>query len=197
MIGGIANANAPHVGGPPGAAVIGPAVFEIQLIGPGAAGLHARALTYGYSEDGAREPVHAAAKFQAGGANAEQSGFLSSAVRVPDCATSMWLTGQPRVGTTVTFCRNGQSGCHDCMWVSLFPGPTSVGNLIAPIGFPLLAVLNGNVFTSLPLCFPLAIPDDPNLSGVPVYFVLATMDDNGPSGIPTFSFGDVFTVRLL
>ncbi|MFO1053002.1 MAG: hypothetical protein U1F36_12380 [Planctomycetota bacterium] len=195
--GGVANAAAPWIGGPPGAAAIGPVTFVIDLVGPGAGNVNARALTYGYSENGARDPVHAAAKFQAGGATATASGWITSATRVADCATSMWLLGEPRVGTTVTFCRNGQRACHDCMWVSLFPGPTSVGGITAPIGFPLLAVLSGSYFTELPLCFPMQIPDDPNLSGVPVYFLIATMDDNGPTGIPTFSFGDVFTVRLL
>lgn len=195
--GGIANAAAIRVGGPPGAAVIGPATFVIQLSGPGAANIHARAITYGYSENGARAATHAAAKFQAAGASANESGWIGAPTHVEDCATSIWLTSEPRIGTTVTLCRNGQLGCHDCMWVSLLPGPTQVGDIVAPIGFPLLAVLTGTFFTQMPLCFPIQIPGDPALSGLPIYFVLATTDSTASFGIPAFSFGEVFTVRLL
>lgn len=194
--GGIANPAATRVGGPVGAAVIGPATFVIEFVGPGAASLNARAISYGWSDAGRRPAVNAGAKFQAGGANAEESGYLGSTTSIPDCATSMWLVGDPRVGTTVTFCRNGQRGCHDCLWVSLFPGPTSVGGITAPIGLPLLLVLSGDVFTQLPLCLPLSIPGDTGLIGLQVYFVLATAQTGGGLGIPTYSFGDVFVVRL-
>ncbi|MBI5851554.1 MAG: hypothetical protein HZB39_11110 [Planctomycetes bacterium] len=194
--GGIANPAATRVGGPPGAAVVGPATFVVEFTGPGAESLNARAITYGWSNNAPRDGVHAAAKFQAGGSSADESGFIGSTNRLDDCATSMWLVGDPLVGSTVTFCRNGQRGCHDCMWVSLFPGPTNVGGITAPIGLPLLAVLSGSVFDQFPLCFPLTIPGDPGLVGLRVYFVLATAQGESSLGIPTYSFGDVFTVRL-
>lgn len=194
--GGIANPAATRVGGPVGAAVIGPVTFVIEFVGPGAESLNARAISYGWSDNGPRPGVNAGAKFQAGGQGADESGFIGSTASIPDCATSMWLVGEPLVGSTVTFCRNGQRGCHDCLWVSLFPGPTSVGGITAPIGLPLLAVLSGNVFDQFPLCFPLTIPGDPGLVGLRVYFVLATAQGESSLGIPTYSFGDVFTVRL-
>ncbi len=185
--------------GPSHRAVQGPVTFEIDCAGPGAANANARAFAYGFSVNGPRAGVSVGAKFQAGGRGAEESGFLSSSQRPEDCATSMWLTGNPVVGGQVQFCRNGQRSCHDCLSISLHPGPTRVGDYLIPIGFPLLAVIDGGFFDTDERCIAYDIPNDPVLSGVRLYFVIATYYDDGNNqalGIPTVSFGDQFSFQI-
>ncbi|MBK8977448.1 MAG: hypothetical protein IPM29_16170 [Planctomycetes bacterium] len=194
---GIANAAATWNGGGAGSAVVGPVVFAIDLSGPGAANVNARALAYGFSENGPLAPLNAGAKFQAGGASADESGWIGSDTRPDDCATSMWVLGDPRVGGQITFCRNGLRGCHDCLWISLLPGPTQIAEYLVPIGFPLVAVIDSDVFTGLPRCVTYDIPNDPALSGLRLYFVIVTFEQNPLDGITAFSFGDVFTLRIL
>lgn len=172
--GGIANASAPYVGGPPGSTVTGPVEFVIQLAGPGVSNINAYSIAFGYSSNGARANVNVAGKFVAGGPSGDESGMVASG---DDCDCGSWLTAEARIGTTFELCQNGQAGCHDCLWVSLNAGPTSFGppfNLTANIGFPLIAVLDFDFPANNEICLPITLPNDQNLVGRTLYFEVVT-----------------------
>lgn len=172
--GAIANGLATNVGGPPGAAVVGPVVFVIQLSGPGVSNVNAGSIANGYSSGGARANVRVAAKFVAAGPNAAQSGMLASG---SECECGTWATAPARIGTTIQLCQNGQAGCHDCLWISGIAGPTRFGapfNLTSQVGFPLLAILDYDFGPNNEICTPIAIPNDPQLVGVTLYFDVLT-----------------------
>ncbi|MGE0142621.1 MAG: hypothetical protein AB7T19_04965 [Planctomycetota bacterium] len=171
---GLANAAATNVGGPAGAAVVGPLELQIQLTGPGIHTLNASAIAFGYSQSAAAASTNVAAKFQAAGIGAEESGVLGNAT---NCACGAWANGPARLGQPVTICQEGEAGCHDCVWVSLEAGPTPFGapfNLIAPIGLPILAVFDFDFPSNNRICFELDVPNDANLVGLTLYFATLT-----------------------
>jgi hypothetical protein len=171
---GLANAAATNIGGPPGAAVVGPLELQIQLAGPGIHTLNASAIAFGYSQSAALASTNVAAKFMAAGPGAEESGVLGNAA---NCACGAWANGPARLGERVTICQEGEAGCHDCVWVSLEAGPTPIGapfNLIAPIGLPILTQFDFDFPSNNRICFDLDVPNDPNLVGVTLYFATLT-----------------------
>jgi hypothetical protein len=167
--------------------------FVLQLSGPGVSTLISRSLALGYSEHGLRADVHAAGLFVGGGRHALDVGYLGSGV-IDFCSTSIWIVGEPRIGNTISFCQNGQRGCHDCLWASLNPGPTEFFGRTIPIGFPLFSVLDFGPFIGTSRCRNVFIPNDPGLAGAVFYFMILSRDPT--EGIASFSFGDVFPVPL-
>lgn len=172
---GIGNPLADTYAAPPGSVVIGPVTFRMRLDGPGVGSLSAQSIALGFSRFAPAYQVNAACKFQGGGANGDGSGFISNAVGNAGCRPSGWLTGPPRIGTSIGICLNGQPSCSGCFIGSLFPGPSIVGPFRIPIGLPLLfdvffPPLPGNSF----FCFPVDIPNDPGLVGRTIYVALAT-----------------------
>lgn len=169
---GIGNAAAPLLGGPPGSQVIGPVTFAIQLAGPGLATITADAIAFGLSQNPPAAAANAAAKFQAAGQNAQESGFLGGSAL---CTCSSWSPGPARLGGVLEFCWVGVPECHGCPWISLTAGPTRFGppfDLTAPIGFPPLAVIDVGAFSGRPECVRWSIPMDSRLAGLDLYFAI-------------------------
>jgi len=182
---GIANPNAPILGGPPGSQVLGPVTFVIDLQGPGLATMTADSIAFGLSQNAPARQANAAAKFQAAGQNGEESGFLGAG---QECTCASWSPGPARIGGTLKYCRVGTPTCHDCLWISDTVGPTVFGppiNLTAPIGFPLLATLDFGTFSGRPDCLEIPIPDDPMLIGFKLHFAIVTVPQ------PPFTLDDV------
>jgi hypothetical protein len=180
--GGIANANADTIPGPPGAAVIGPVTFEIQLGGPGVNGLTAAAIAGAVSANGAQTETNVALKFMGSGPG-DQSGVLGNG----GCVTGVFIRGEPRIGNEIDICITGSNGCHACPWVSNFPGPTVIGTFVIPIGLPLLASYDlGDFIGGInELCLHVAIPNNPALIGLHFYFTNLTHPEGDPAA---FSF---------
>lgn len=190
--GGIANANAGTIGGPAGAAVIGPVEFHLQLQGPGVGGLTSDAFAAATSRGGAQRNVAVACKFQAGGPGAEESGTLGSN---DECRTAVFVRGTPNIGEHIQICVHGSNGCHVCLWVSVFAGPVTVNNVTIPIGIPILASFDLGNFTggTTELCLHVQIPNAPQLVGQPFYFSNLTY----PLGQPElFSFSPAFQITI-
>ena len=168
--GGIANERADTIEGK--GWITGPVRFVFALRGPGIASLSASSISRGFSQNAARK-VTAAAKFQRGGRGGAQSGFLSNG---NDCAGLIYLSGTAKKGTTIPFCMSAATGCHGCLLISLNKGPTRFGNLVIPIGMPILEVVSLPPFPiANTVCLPFAIPDDAKLVGKSLYFTLATL----------------------
>ena len=168
--GGIANEAADRVVGNDW--ITGPVRFVMSLRGPAVRSLSASAIARGFSQNASRK-VTAAAKFQRGGRSGDESGFLSNG---NDCAGLIYLSGTARKGTTIPFCMSAATGCHGCLLISLNKGPTKFGNLVIPIGMPILEVVSLPPFPpSNTVCLPFAIPDDARLVGKNFYFSLATL----------------------
>lgn len=175
--GAISNPNADTIGGRAGAAVTGPVVFEFQVFGTNLAGLRADAFTSSLSRGGV-DPAVAAIHFQAAGPGAAESGWLADAV---GCRRGVWVAGVPRIGSTVQLVTSGDVGCHGCLMISLFPGPTIISGVEIPVGFPML--LEAGIFlTGAADALPIPIPEDPALRGITVYFGIAVFDANSPAG---------------
>ena len=155
--------------------MIGPATFAVELSGPGVDSLSAYSIGVGFSRYAPAYQVNAACKFQGGGHEGEDSGYISSTRENIGCLPSVWLTAPPRIGTTIGICLNGEPDCSGCLLVSLFPGPSMIGPFRLPIGLPLL----GEAFVPpLPrnslICLAFDIPPDPSLVGRSLYLTLAT-----------------------
>jgi hypothetical protein len=178
--GGIANANADTFGGPPGSQVIGPATFVFRLTGPGVGSVTSGAIANTLSQNAPYRQATAGVKFQAGGRGAAGSGFISSRSL---CAPSLFAIGEPRIGTRIQICANAGRGCHGCVLVSANPGPIRIGNVLLPIGLPILHTIILPPFAGTrPNCETLSIPDDPNLRGVRIYFLLIVGDPISGNG---------------
>ena len=177
--GAIANAAAPMLGGR--APVLGPVTFEFDLAGSGLGALVAESIAYSFNFDSNRAPSSVAAKFQIAGRNGEESGFLGNG---GDCDISFFTTADPRIGTTFDICQSGPEGCHDCMWVSLTPGPVTVGGIELPIGLPILFGFDfGEFGPNQEFCQPLSVPNDPLLIGTTLYFAVATFPASDPTNV--------------
>jgi hypothetical protein len=173
--GGIGNPLADTWAAPPGSVVIGPATFVMRLEGPGVDSLSAQSIALGFSRFAPAYQVNAACKFQGGGQGGDGSGFISSTFADIGCRPNGWLTGPPRIGTTVGICLNGQPNCAGCFIGSLFPGPTIIGPFRIPIGLPLLFdVFFPPLPQNSPFCIAVNIPDDRALIGRTIYMALAT-----------------------
>jgi hypothetical protein len=189
--GGIANAAADTIGGPPGAAVIGPVTFTIQLGGPGVDGLTAAAIAGAVSADGAQGETNVALKFMGGGPGGQESGVLGNG----GCVTGIFIRGVPRIGNSIEVCITGGNGCHGCLWASNFPGPTVIGTFVIPIGLPLLGAWDLGEFLGgiIELCLPVPIPNNPALIGLHFYFTNLTHPEGHPGGF-SFSSSTHFVV---
>ncbi|HZN37675.1 MAG TPA: hypothetical protein VFD82_02670 [Planctomycetota bacterium] len=190
--GGIANASADTIPGPPGAAVIGPVTFELQLGGPGVNGLSAAAIAGAVSANGPQTETNVAFKFMGGGPGGAQSGVIGNG----PCVTGMFIRGEPRIGNEIDVCITGSNGCHGCPWSSLFPGPTVIGTFVLPIGLPLLANWDLGDFVGgiTELCLHVAIPNNPALIGVNFYFTNLTHPEGDPAA---FSFSPAFHFAIV
>jgi len=183
---GIANAAATQVGS---GAVTGPVTFTMKLAGPGAGGIDATAIAHGFSSHAPSHTANGAAKFQAGGRKGCDSGYIGTG---KECATSMYVLGEPKIGETIQFCQSGSKCCHDCLWISLDPGPTVIGGYVIPVGLPLVFSADFGRFGSKPTCLPLSIPNDPLLSGLSIYFAIATFR----TGSMNVSFGNGYKLTI-
>lgn len=189
--GGIANAQATSIAAPQ--PVLGPVTFEVQLAGPGAAGISAEAIAASYSRSGPTQ-TNVAMHFQAAGANGAYSGWVGD---LDSCRTGIYTVGDTAVGQTFDLCVTGSDGCHVCLWVSGTPGPFVLGNRTLPIGLPLLAVLNlgflGVGPTGASTCVPVAVPNNPGLAGFSLYMTNVSYHLFQPNGL---SFSPAFTLTV-
>ncbi len=98
--------------------------------------------------------------------------FVSAAATTnAQCATTVTLNGVPRIGTQVQLVISGPTSCHACLWISKNPGPTMIGNIVIPIGLPLLNFADlGPLPMSGQVVTPVNIPNDPNLIGLQLFF---------------------------
>lgn len=97
------------------------------------------------------------------------------------CLSTISIVGQPRLNTTIQFCINGSPNCHACIWASKNAGPTVIGNITIPIGFPLIDYFDlGSFPPSGQICTPIPIPNDPNLVGRSFYFTNASFSPTAP-----------------
>jgi hypothetical protein len=187
--GGIANPMSNTLPGPAGAAVIGPVTFSFTLTGPNLSGLSSTAFAHSFSAVNKNSAtVNAAFKFQGGGA-ANASGTISNA---PACGPAGWYVGNPAPGGMVELVLSGSPGCFGGILVSPDPGPTNVGGVLVPIGFPALVAIDGIIPQNLLLTQQVPIPPNPLLSGITFYCVAALVD----SGLTYLSFSDQFTLII-
>ena len=99
------------------------------------------------------------------------------------CASTITITGTPRIGTQISMTVTGSALCHSCIWVSKNQGPTQIGPITIPIGLPLLNAIDyGPLPPSGTITLPISIPNDPNLIGLQLYFTnVAYPQGSGPS----------------
>ena len=174
--GGISNAAATVVGGPPGAAVRGPVRFTFQLHGPSLAQLGASAFAQSGSFGGsACRNLTAAAKFQAGGPNAEGSAWIGTS---SGCVPGAFHVGQPCLGNTITFTMSGAPGCVGCLIMTVNPTPTPFLGYLVPAGPPYVDLFGGQIGPNGALTRTLTIPQNPNLVGMTVYY-FTVLAENG------------------
>jgi hypothetical protein len=186
----IANASAPRIGNL-GTPVTGPVEFRFELSGPGVDTIDAANIAFGFSTNPPAYTANAAAKYQAAGVGAEESGYLGA---VEDCVPTVHVNGTPRIGGRIEFCITGRAGCHNCLWASFVPGPVQVGQFTLPVGLPLIFNADAGQFPATgSLCFPVVIPNDPRLSGRTIYFVVLTFPPGQPSSP---SFGSVYELKI-
>ena len=172
--GGIANANAGTLGGPPGSAVIGPVVFEFQVVSAAAASLSATAFSNSLSQGGSNQAT-AAMKFVSGGPGGNESGIIGNAL---DCEPAGFVIGAPSLGSTVFLAQSGQPGCSGCIVGSLDPGPTLIDGYMVPIGLPAQIITSAAYENSGISMVPIFIPDNQLLVGLTVYFVVINTNAN-------------------
>lgn len=178
----IANAAADTIVGPQNSWSVGPVLFTMKLTGPGVATLTAGAIANGFSQNAPYQKVAVAAKFQSAGQDGDGSGFLGNR---PECAGGVWILGEPRIGSSIDICSSVADGCHGCIIVSVTPGPQRVGNLVVPIGLPVVELINLQPFNvENTLCVKAPIPDDKNLVGVKFYMATVSVS---PQDVVTFS----------
>jgi hypothetical protein len=179
--GSIANANASTFVVPSKLLALGPVDFAIKLIGPGTPYLTASTIAQGLSQ-GAAPGVNAALRFIAGGPTGMGNGYISN-VLPGGVSPSLWITAPPHLATTTQLCFGGRPRAVGTLLASLFPGPTMVGPIELPIGLPLALTLK---LPPIPLsgtqCFPVQIPDDPQLVGITIYFTVIYPLVNRPAG---------------
>ncbi len=181
--GGIANPAADTIGGPPGAAVIGPAEFTFRVSGPSLGGLTASSFAESVALVGGTCPgVTAALKFQAGGPDAEGSARIASG---GGCHPSAFHVGEPCIGKQVTFAGGAAPGCKGCLVFSLDGRPFRYGSLLIPISPPYLELMAGPIDYINRIT--ITIPDDPKLIGLEVFYTLAVIA-NGVEFSPRYSF---------
>jgi hypothetical protein len=169
----IANANATTISAPGGTYAIGTVKFTFQLGGSGVGLLTAATIGSANSAPGGEgSGYNAGVKFQAGGANAEFSGYISAGQ--PDCIPAMWTSAPARIGTTIDLCAGATASCHGCLLISATPGPSIVVGYTLPIGLPVLLAIPLPQFNPQPQCYPISIPDDVALVGLTLYMTLAT-----------------------
>ncbi|HED65523.1 MAG TPA: hypothetical protein ENJ09_08200 [Planctomycetes bacterium] len=187
--GAIANADADTLAGPPGSQVIGPATFEFHVDGEGVDTLTSSAFAGAFSMNppGIYQ-VNTAIHFQAGGV-ACVSDFVGNTF---ECAPAGWMTGEPRIGHTVTFTMAAAPGCHGCLAYSTDPGPSQLGALVLPIGAPAHVLLPGIAPSSGTVSRSITIPQDPTLVGNTYYFAVATISGGG-----VLEFSEAFDITIL
>jgi len=186
--GGIANPAADTLPGPPGAAVIGPVSFSLQVSGPGAATLTADAFAAALSVNppGSKR-ANAALKFQGGGFG-DESGTIGNG---PGCRVGGWMVGEPNLGNTIQFVMSAPEGCHACLICSDDPGPTMIGSLTIPIGMPFIPILIHLTAPPMPVVKSIFIPNDPIFVGLTIYCAAAAIDPVTFTGLnitDSFSF---------
>ncbi|MFK7741207.1 MAG: hypothetical protein AB8H80_12885 [Planctomycetota bacterium] len=169
---GIANPAAPQVATPN--AVTGPVTFTFQLTGPGTAFIDAEAFLAASSQKGALSTNYAL-NYQRGGSNAQEFGIVGSCEL---CRTSVYLVGNPSVGSTFDICVTGGFGCHACLWVSGTPGPVVVSGIELPVGLPIAAAWDLGDFglgnASNTLCLTVPVPNNAQLAGFQFYLANVT-----------------------
>lgn len=190
--GGIANAAAPLITTPN--PVTGPVTFDIELSGPGADGISAGSILASSSMNGLNGSS-IGMKFQGGGLGGIESGLLGSG---RECVTSVYTVGATSPGQTFDLCVNGDFGCHACLWLSLTPGPVTVGSFDIPIGLPIVAAFTFGNFGFAPhgteICVPVSVPNNPAVSGFTFYATNVTFDAFNPTAI-TFSPAATITIN--
>jgi len=197
--GSIANANASTFVVPSKLLALGPVTFSIKLVGPGTAYLTASTIAQGLSQGGATG-VNAAMRFIAGGPTGTGNGFISS-VLPSGVSPSLWITSPPHIATTTQLCFGGSPRAVGTLLASLFPGPSMVGPIELPIGLPLALTLK---LPPIPMsgtqCFPVEIPDDPQLVGITIYFTVIYPLTNRPPRLQrpeTLEFTPRFDMKIL
>ena len=175
--------------------MIGPVVFELQLVGPGTGGIDADSILASFSRNAPAHEANAAVKFQAAGVGGEESGFVGSSDL---CRTAVYIVGEPRIGETIDLCVTGGTGCHVCIWVSEIPGPFATPFGVIPVGLPILLNLGlGNLGLAgigNPACIPVSIPNEPGLISYTLYLTNLTYFAPMPTGL---SFSPAYTLTIL
>jgi len=189
--GAIANAAALVISTPN--AVLGPVTFDIQLAGPGVAGITADAILASFSLGGSH-PTNVGLKFQGGGVGGQESGFVGSGDK---CRMGIYTVGNTSIGQSFDICVTGDYGCHVCLWASTVPGPVLVQGIVIPIGLPLLGVWDlgniglGGIGNSS--CLPVNVPNNPLLSGYTLYLTNITYDALNVTG---YQFSEAYELTI-
>jgi hypothetical protein len=196
----IANPNATLLPGTPGSMVIGPVVFQIQILGASAGVSSLIASSFSSSlayNPGGTDYVNGAFRFQPGSSLGDTGddtpeNVISARPVADGGSTAGWVVGTPSVGEVVTLVMAGTPGWEGCMVASLDPGPIVVNGITFPIGpdwVPLLTTTIPNVgfvFATV------LIPAGPELGGLTVYGLVVAASSN----VKTISVSESFSVLV-
>lgn len=144
--GSIKNAGADLIAGTPSAMVVGPVVFQIQIVGSSAASesLIAQAFSHSWSVNDTTSTTTNAAFLFAGGIN-DTGGILGSGPAAGGGSAAGWVTGTPQAGQTITVVQSGTPTWSGVFVASTSPGPIVVGSHTYGIGPDFFVVLNGTI----------------------------------------------------
>lgn len=189
--GGIANAAATNI--TTANPVFGQVTFELQLTGPGTAGIDAEGIIATTSQ-GSLGATNFALRFDGGGVQGQELGYVGSC---DECRTSIYTVGQTSIGSTFDLCVTGGFGCHACMWISATPGPTVLQGVTIPLGLPIAAAWTlgnfglGGIGNSA--CIQVAVPNNTQLQGFEFYVANVTYNALNLHG---YGFSPTFTVTI-
>jgi len=184
----VANPAADTIDAPAGAWSVGPVTFQLQLQGPGVAGLTASSFAAAYSFNPPGDvQTNVAAKFISGGPLGASGQFTT----VPSCTPGAWYTGTPSLGNVLTFTMSSAPGCNGCLLTSLNPGPTAIGPYLVPLGLPAFVIIPDTLLgVDTFVTRDVAIPDEIALVGTTFYLMVATFDGSA------FRFSDQFSITI-
>jgi hypothetical protein len=200
IAGCIANPLATSLPGSANSMVIGPVVFQIQILGSSAAvsSLVAASFSSSLSLNEGGQYVNAAFRFQPGSseldvADDSDENVLTSQPVGEGGSPAGWVVGTPAVGEEVTLVMAGAPGWEACMVASLDPGPIVIDGITFPIGpdwVPLLTTtIPGVGFVFATVTIP---SNQPALGGLTVYGLVVAASSN----IRTISVSESFSVLV-
>ena len=180
--GGIANAAATVLPGPPGQAVEGPATFTFQMQGPGLSQLSASAFARAVaSKPAGGKYLNVVVKFQGGGRGGAGSAWIGD---TPDCSPSSFVIGEPCIGHRITFTLAGAPGCAGCLLLTANPTPTPFLSFLIPAGPPYIDLLGGVIGPTSVRTLTVTIPDDPRLVNQTLFYFAVVLENGGLSFTP-------------